>query len=98
MPAFINMVNDFDFVRDFGVLEEQHPTKAAMARPITTIMEPPTSVQSSCGLVRAFAIINSHELLDLPIVDEQERLVGLASRVDIGRALLSSWHRTNTKE
>jgi CBS-domain-containing membrane protein len=69
-----------------------------MAEPVTTVMEPATSVQSSAGLLRAFAIINNHDLLDLPIVDDQERLVGLASRVDIGRALLSNWHRTISEE
>lgn len=98
MPAFVDLVDDFDFVRDFGMLENLHPTKTAMAEPVTTVMEPAISVQSSAGLLRAFAIINSHDLLDLPIIDDQERLVGLASRVDIGRALLSNWHRAISKE
>jgi CBS domain-containing protein len=92
MPAFVDLVDDFDFVRDFGVLEQYQPSQKAIDQPLTTLMTPPTSVRSSCGLLRAFAIINSHELLDLPVVDDQDRLVGLASRVDIGRALLKRWH------
>ena len=93
MPSFVDLVDDFDFVRDFGALENQQPSQNAVNQPVTTLMEPPISVRSFAGLLRAFAIINSHELLDLPVVDEQDRLVGLASRVDIGRALLISWHR-----
>jgi CBS-domain-containing membrane protein len=97
MPAFVDLVDDFDFVRDFGVLEQQQPTQQAIDKPVKSLMEDPTSVRSSCGLLRAFAIINSHELLDLPVVDDHDRLIGLASRVDIGRALLTSWHHDASK-
>jgi CBS domain-containing protein len=44
--------------------------------------------------MRAFAIIISHNLKDLPVVDQDGRLVGLASHVDIGTALLARWHGT----
>jgi CBS-domain-containing membrane protein len=93
MPDFVDLFDDFDFVRDFGVLENQQPSQSTMGCPVTTLMEQPVSVRSFSGLLRAFAIIESHDLLDLPVVDHEDRLVGLASRVDIGRALLISWHR-----
>jgi CBS domain-containing protein len=35
--------------------------------------------------------MNSHDLYDLLVVDDDDRLVGLASRVDIGTALLAGW-------
>jgi CBS domain-containing protein len=54
-------------------------------------MEPPVSVPASCGLLRAFAYLDKYELSDLPVVDEQERLVGLVSRVDVGRSLIAGW-------
>ena len=92
MPVFINLVDDFDYVSDFGALEKRQPTRDLLAQPITAVMEPPISVPASSGLLRAFAILHKYELLDLPIVDDQGRLVGLASRVDVGRALLSGWH------
>ena len=37
------------------------------------------------------AIMNSHHWYDLPVVDDDGRLVGLASRVDVGTALLAEW-------
>ena len=39
--------------------------------------------------LRAFDIMNSNDLYDLPVVDDDGRLVGLASRVDVGIALLA---------
>jgi CBS domain-containing protein len=92
MPAFVNLIDDFDYVGDFGALEDRQPTRDLLEKPITAVMEPPISVPASSGLLRAFALLHKYELLDLPVVDHQERLVGLASRVDVGRALLAGWH------
>jgi CBS domain-containing protein len=96
MPAFVNLIDDFDYVGDFGVLESKQPSKELLNQPVTAIMESPVSVPASSGLLRAFAYLHKYELLDLPIVDDQDRLVGLVSRVDVGRALLAGW-RLNTK-
>ena len=92
MPSFIGLVEDFDFVRgDFSVFETLRPSPEEANQPASSIMDPPVSVRASSGLLRAFAIMDSHHLYDLPVVDDDERLVGLASRVDIGTALLTGW-------
>ena len=91
MPVFVDLIEDFDYVGDFGALESQKPDPSVLKRPITEVMEEPTAVRARSGLVRAFSFIHKHELLDLPVVNNDYQLVGLASRVDIGRALLASW-------
>lgn len=92
MPSFVRLVKDFDFVRgDFSVFETLRPSPEVADQPASSIMDPPVSVMAGSGLLRAFAIMNSHHLYDLPVVDAQGRLVGLASRVDIGTALLAGW-------
>lgn len=91
MPAFVNLIDDFDYVVDFGALERKQPSNDLLAQPVTAVMQPPVSVPASSGLLRSFAYLDKYELLDLPVVDEQERLVGLVSRVDVGRALLAGW-------
>lgn len=98
MPAFVNLMDDFDYVGDFGALEDQQPNIDLLEQTITAVMEPPISVPASSGLLRAFAILHKYELLDLPVVDDQERLVGLASRVDVGRALLAGWNLSVEEE
>ena len=98
MPSFVRLVEDFDFVRgDFSVFESLLPPPEVYILPVSTIMVPPVSVRPESGLLRAFAIMNSHNWYDLPVVDEDGWLVGLASRVDVGTALLASW-RNSTKE
>lgn len=92
MPVFVKLIDDFDYVVDFGVLENQKPSKELLDQLITNVMGPPISVFEASGLLRAFAILHRYELLDLPIVDHSGRLVGLASRVDVGRALMAGWH------
>lgn len=92
MPDFVKLVDDFDFVRgDFGAFETLRPSPKMAVQSVRSIMKPPVSVRATSGLLRAFAIINSHDLYDIPVVDDDNQLVGLASRVDIGTELLAGW-------
>ncbi len=92
MPDFVRLIEDFDFVPDFGALESRLPSSTAVAHPVREVMEPPLSVDENCGLLRAFALLRQHELYDMPVVaSEAKTLVGIASRVDIGVALLAGW-------
>jgi CBS domain-containing protein len=93
MPVFVNLVQDFDFIReDFGDYEELRPSPQTAAQSIAQLMEPPYSVSANAGLLLTFATMQKHDLYDLPIVNDNDELVGLASRVDVGTALLSRWH------
>ena len=99
MPSFVRLVEDFDFVRgDFSIFETLLPPQEVADQPASSIMVAPVSVRVGSGLLRAFAIMNSHHLYDLPVVDDDGRLVGLASRVDIGTALLAGWRSAAADE
>jgi CBS domain-containing protein len=87
----VDLIDDFDYVGDFGAMEEREPAQEELDQPIVDVMEAPTSVQEDSGLVRAFAFIHKDHLLDLPVVNRDGKVVGLVSRVDIGRALLATW-------
>lgn len=91
MPDFVSLLSELDFVPDFGRLEERTISVEAARQPVRVVMQAAISVERSSGLLRAFAEINRHHLLDLPVVDEADRLVGLASRTDIGTAFLGQW-------
>jgi CBS domain-containing protein len=54
-------------------------------------MEPPISVAESETILRAATKMTRHDLIDLPVVDSQGKLVGLASHVDVGAAFLQKW-------
>jgi CBS-domain-containing membrane protein len=91
MPDFTRLMEDFDFVRDFGAVEGRKPTLDALASPVRQVMKEPICVEETSGLVRAFALLHHHGLSDLPVVNADQRLVGLVSRVDVGTALLANW-------
>ncbi len=91
MPDFLRLVDEFDFVHDFGAVESKHPSPEALEQPVREVMEPPIFIEETCGLLRAIALMRHHELRDLPVVNSKRRLVGIASHVDIGIALLTDW-------
>lgn len=91
MPAFYDLLPDLDFVHDFGAVETTRPTPEEVDRPVSVLMRPITFVEETSGLLRATALMMKHNLHDLPVVAKDGTLVGIASRVDIGTAILSTW-------
>lgn len=91
IPDFYSLVEDLDFVHDFGAAEDEQPAADYLHSPIEKILQEPIFVEETAGLTRAITMLQEHNLNDLPVVDEEMRLVGIASRVDIGVALLSNW-------
>jgi CBS domain-containing protein len=91
LPDFFNLLPDLDFVHDFGAVETTRPSPEELDRPIMTIMKSAAFIEETCGLLRAYALMLKHNLHDLPVISEAGSLVGIASRVDIGAAILSAW-------
>jgi CBS-domain-containing membrane protein len=94
LPAFVNLIEDVDFVHDFGAVESARPTPEALAQPVTSLMQPATTVPEDCGLLRAYALMRQRDLHDLPVLAADGRLVGIASRVDVATAVLAGWQAT----
>ena len=93
LPDFINLVTDVDFVHDFGAVETSHPSASVLGTSIQTLMKPAITVREDSGLLRAYALMLQQDLHDMPVVSDDGKLVGVASRVDIGTKILSTWAR-----
>jgi CBS domain-containing protein len=93
MPDFVRLLEDIDFIHDFGVLETLLPKDIPDAARLTMrdLMQEPVSVELTCGLLRAFAIMLKHDIRDLPVVNQAGGLVGVASLVDIAVKFLNTW-------
>ena len=91
LPDFMSLIADLDFVHDFGAVETTHPSASMLDQPIKTLLKPAITVNEESGLLRTYALMLQHDLHDMPIVSEDGKLVGVASRVDIGTAILSVW-------
>ena len=92
LPDFVSLLSNIKFVKDYGDLGT--PSREDMDRAesllVADIMAEPVSVEDDCTLIRALSFMDKHRIRDLPVVKEG-KLVGIASRVDIGRAFLSTW-------
>ena len=91
LPDFVSFVADVDFVHDFGAVEDTRPSAEVLDNPVTTLMIPAISVPEDSGLLRTYALMLQHGLHDMPVVSADGKLAGVASRVDIGTAILSAW-------
>ena len=91
LPSFVNLVTDVDFVHDFGAVESTQPALETLAQPVTTLMRTATTVPEDCGLLRAYVLMLQRDLHDIPVVDANGMLVGVASRVDVATAFLAGW-------
>ncbi|MFZ5821020.1 MAG: HPP family protein [Chloroflexota bacterium] len=91
LPDFVNFIGDVDFVHDFGAVETTRPPANVLDQPVTTLMRPVQTVYEDCGLLRAYALMLQHNLHDMPVITRKGKLVGIASRVDVGAAILSTW-------
>ena len=92
LPDAVALLKDVDFIKDFGALRtpSADSLETAGSTPVTEIMRKPISVEATSGLMRALSVIHKHNLPDLPVTREG-KLVGIASRVDIGRGFLADW-------
>jgi CBS domain-containing membrane protein len=91
LPDFVNFVADVDFVHDFGAVEETRPPASVLNKTVRSLMRPVIAVEENCGLLRAYALLLQQNLHDMPVVSKDGKLIGIASRVDIGAAILKSW-------
>ena len=94
MPDFVSFIQNVDFVHDFGAIEENQPDQDELAKPVTQIMIEPICVEDTSGLLRAISLLQEYKLNDLPVVDSNMHLVGIASHVDIGVTIISNWNLT----
>ena len=93
LPDFVSFVADVDFVHDFGAVETTRPPAKVLDQSIQTLMKPAITVPEDSGLLRAYSLMLQHNLHDMPVVSSDGTLLGVASRVDIGAAILSAWEK-----
>lgn len=98
LPDFVSLLSDIDFVKDYGGLA--YPSSERLERVegmlVTDIMEEPVAIEDDSSLIKSLSVMQKHGLRDLPVLKDGI-LVGIASRVDIGRAFLIDWEITQTE-
>lgn len=95
LPDFVKFIADVDFVHDFGAVETTRPPAERLDQPIKSLIKPAVTVGEEDGLLRAYSLILQHNLHDILVISKAGKLVGIASRVDIGTAILSTWEKVD---
>ena len=95
LPDFVNFIADLDFVHDFGAVESTRPSSEVLDQSVQILMKPAITVPEDSGLLRTYALMLQHGLHDIPVVSPDDTLLGVASRVDIGVAILSAWKKVS---
>ncbi len=93
IPDYFDFLESMSFVHDFGALEDFLPKDVPQidSADVEVLMKPPIFVEENETVLRAATKMIRHDLIDLPIVNDQGQLVGLASHVDVGTAFLRKW-------
>lgn len=92
MPDFIQLVDDFKFVHDFGAMERFIPDRSVLNHSVDEKMHEPISVDEKATILNAAAVMQQSNLRDLPVTDSEGKLIGIVSHVDIGVALIRNWN------
>lgn len=95
LPDFVSFIADVDFVHDFGAVETTRPPAKTLDKSVKSMIKPAITVDEEDGLLRAYALMLQHDLHDILVVSKDGKLSGIASRVDIGTAILSSWEKVD---
>ena len=96
LPDFVSLLSDIDYVDDYGALASPSPERLEKATQMSVadiMMEDPVALEEDSLLIKALSVMQNHGLRDLPVLKER-KLVGIASRVDIGRSFLIEWQIT----
>jgi len=88
LPDVVDLIDDLDFVHDYGALEDVCLSQEIRAQRISGFMRKPISIEETSGLLRAYMMMQQHRLHDLPVVRPNGTLVGIVSSVDIGTVFL----------
>jgi len=95
LPDFVSFIADVDFVHDFGAVETTRPPARVLDKSVKSLVKPAITVEEEDGLLRAYALMLQHDLHDIVVISKNGRLSGIASRVDIGTAILSAWEEVD---
>ena len=92
----MGVISDRDLLKSIshnvGTVREKSADTATLKKRVHQIMtRKPISVEPSASIYEAVAIFNEHKISCIPVVDEQNRPVGIISWRDIIRVLEKQW-------
>lgn len=91
MPNFVEMLRSADFIHDYSFLKKGRENSHLSQKPIREVMRKPFSVHQESGLMEAMVLMHKHQVGELPVLNEEQHLIGIISRGRAGGLFLSDW-------
>lgn len=91
MPKFVQVLRTTDFVHDYGAFEFGPHASSLLKKPLAEIMRPPFFLHEDSGLMQAMVFMHNHQVSDVPVVNAEQQLVGIVSRMRVGSLFLIDW-------
>jgi CBS domain-containing protein len=91
IPDYFDLIGDFLFIDDFGALEERLESIPSLELFIAEdlMIREVVTINQDASLMKAPALMNKYNVRRLPVVDDDKRLVGIITRMDLCKALFN---------
>ena len=89
LPNFTGLLENTDFIHDYGGLEHGRKLPHLLTKPIRALMNPKYSVRETDGIMACVVMMNKHNSPHLPVVNQQNEVVGVVSFAVVGSHFLN---------
>lgn len=91
IPDYFDMIGDFLFIDDLGALEEKLESLPTLELFIAEdlMITDVISINENASLMKAPVLMNKYNVRRLPVVNNDNKLVGIITRMDVCKALFN---------
>ena len=91
MPKFVEMIQEADFIHDYGLLEHGLRSVDVDNISVSDLMERRFYVNENDGLMSCIVIMYKKKVNDVPVVNDDKKVVGIVSYARAGSIFLKEW-------
>lgn len=91
LPPYFSLLNDFSYLKDFGALELDEETIIMLGRLYVVddlMTKEVITVTKDTSLMKSIALMEKYKIRSLPVINEENKLIGIITRTDILKAFL----------
>jgi len=91
MPKFVEMIQEADFIHDYGLLERGLRSVNVDDIAVIELMQRRFYVNENDGLMSCIVIMYKKKVNDVPVVNDDKKVVGIVSYARTGSIFLKEW-------
>ncbi|MDI6785259.1 MAG: CBS domain-containing protein [bacterium] len=91
LPQYFSLMDDFSYLKDFGALELDKEAIIMIERIYVAddlMTKEVITVTEDTSLMKSIALMRKYRVRSLPVINEENKLMGIITRTDILKAFL----------